>query len=99
MTEMTLRDIMICSLQRVYICQICHMRVSLVRGKFPPGSAPRFRFSCEISFTLNYFLGGGVLGSSPNCIVGSAESEGFLILWGLFGPFVPCAFILYLRAS
>ena len=64
---------------------------------FFPGSTSRLIFSCGFSFNLNYFLGGGVFESSPTCRMGNAESENFLILGGLFGPLVPCAYYFSLR--
>ena len=41
----------------------------------------------------------GVFESSPTCLVGSAGSEGFIIFGVFFGPLVPCAYDLSLRAS
>ena len=73
-TEMSLRDIMICRRQRVCSCQSFQRRVSLVREKFFPGFTPRLMFSCEFSFALISFLGGGVFESSTTFLLGSTGS-------------------------
>ena len=44
-------------------------------------------------------MGEAFFESSPTCLVGSAGSEGFLTLGGLFGPLVHCAYDLSLRDS
>ena len=88
---------MICSLQRVCICQSCQRRVILVHEISPPGSTTRLRFSCKFSFILSFFWRGGDFECSPTCLVGSIGSEGFLISGGFLGTLVPCAYYLSLR--
>ena len=89
---------MIFRLKIVCSYQICQRRVSLVIERFFPVTTTRLRFSCEFTFTLRSFWGGGVFDYSPTYLVVSAGCEGFIIFVVFFGPLVPYAYDLSLRA-